>query len=298
MRAQVAGIAIPTLFSRQIPWGEAEVLSATVDSAEKAGLLVARIDPLADVDRTEDVAVWDTVLAQRDRARENPRVSAVVPTLNEESDVVRAIESARAAGVHEVLVADGGSTDSTIPRAEAAGALVVRAPRGRASQMNAGAAIAAGDAIVFLHADTILPNTALADIRRALQDDSVAAGAFRYSAGDPRDATDRLITLVGGLRYALFGLPYGDQALFVRRRDFEDLGGFPDIPTMEDYEFATRVARLGRIATATSEVHTSTRAWRNHGLVRTTLTNMAVIAGYRAGIPAERLAAWRRPIAR
>jgi hypothetical protein len=126
-----------------------------------------------------------------------------------------------------------------------------------------------------------------------MDDQDVALGSFRFAAGDPETGTDALITTAGWLRHRVFGIPYGDQALFVRARDFADMGGFPDIPVMEDYEFARRFSRLGRLVTASAAAISSARAWRDHGLVRATWVNAMVIAGYWAGVSPGRLARWR-----
>jgi rSAM/selenodomain-associated transferase 2 len=255
------------------------------------------LEPLADIDRPEDLVVWESLLASEERARLGPRLSVVIPTLNEESGVVAAIESARRAGAYEVIVADGGSNDSTVSLAAGSGALVIAAERGRARQLNAGARAACGDVLLFLHADTTLPVDAAEHVRQVMLDPDVALGSFRFSAGDPSSRVDRLISAVGDWRHRASRLPYGDQAPFVRAVDFADLGGFPDLPVMEDFEFALRCARLGRLGFAPAAVRTSTRAWHEHGLVRTTLTNSVVIAGYRLGVPATALAGWRRRIA-
>jgi hypothetical protein len=134
-------------------------------------------------------------------------------------------------------------------------------------------------------------------VRHVMTGPDVVLGSFRFSAGDPSSRVDRLISTVGDRRHRVSRLPYGDQAPFVRAVDFADLGGFPDLPVMEDYEFALRCARLGRLGLASAAVRTSARAWHEHGLVRTTLTNSAVIAGYRLGVPAATLAGWRSRIA-
>jgi rSAM/selenodomain-associated transferase 2 len=213
-----------------------------------------------------------------------------------EEHIADATKSALDAGVHEVIVVDGGSIDSTAERARASGAVVLEAPRGRARQVSAGAAEAVGDVLLFLHADSRLPPSAVADIAAALGGDDVAMGAFQFDAGNGH-ACDRLMSWAGRTRHRVFGLPYGDQGQFLRRRDFEDLGGMPQIPVMEEWELARRCARLGRIATAPSRAWTSGRAWREHGVVRVVAVNGAVIAGYRLGADPEDLARWRAGIA-
>jgi uncharacterized protein len=289
--------AVPALFGPHIPWGTGAVLQQSLAAARESGLAVRLLEPLADIDRPEDLAVWESVLAGEERTRLNPRVSAVIPALNEESCIVSTIESAWRAGAHEVIVADGGSDDRTTTLASQSGALVIAAERGRSRQLNAGARAASGDVLLFLHADTTVPLDAVEHVGRVMSDPDVVLGSFRFSAGDPSSRVDRLISTAGDWRHRVTRLPYGDQAPFVRASDFADLGGFPDLPVMEDYEFALRCTRLGRLGLSPAAVRTSARAWHEHGLVRTTLTNSAVIAGYRLGVSANTLAGWRRRIA-
>jgi rSAM/selenodomain-associated transferase 2 len=296
INAAAAHRAIPALFDDGIPWGTSDVLSDTLDRATAAGLSVAELDPLDDVDRPEDLHVWRRVLADEDRVGCDPTVSVVMPAIDEERHVGEAVESARAAGVHEVIVVDGGSADSTAERAREAGAIVLGTARGRAMQVNAGAAEAVGDVLLFLHADSRLPSGAVADIARAIGDTAVAMGAFQFDAGGGH-ARDRFMSWAGRMRHRAFGLPYGDQGQFLRRRDFEDLGGMPQIPVMEEWELARRCARLGRIATTPSRVWTSGRAWHEHGAATVVAVNAAVIAGYRLGANPEDLARWRAGIA-
>ncbi|MDZ4168252.1 MAG: TIGR04283 family arsenosugar biosynthesis glycosyltransferase [Coriobacteriia bacterium] len=289
--------SVPALLGPQIPWGTSGVLEASLAAARSAGLSAHLLDPLADIDRPEDIAIWTAILDDEERTRRDPRLSVVIPALNEEDGIAAAVACSWAAGAHEVIVADGGSTDRTAEIALAANARIVRSARGRAVQMNAGATETTGDILLFLHADTSIPADSLDSVRSVMAHADTALGAFRFAAGDPDSAVDRLITAGGVLRHRVFRLPYGDQALFVRARDFADLGGFPVLPVMEDHEFARRCRLLGRLETAPLSARSSARAWHRHGLLETTLTNAAVIAGYRVGVPAQRLAAWRSRIA-
>ena len=296
--ARSADRALTALFGDHIPWGTERVLDVTLAALRASGLAVHLLeDALPDVDRPDDLAVWDRFLVEEERVRTQARLSVVIPALNEKADIAEAVASAREAGACEVIVADGGSSDGTADLATRAGARVVRTERGRARQLNAGAAVATGDILLFLHADTRLPAGAHAHVQRVLSDPHVVLGSFRFAAGDPDSLLDRLISGIGSWRHRVFRLPYGDQGAFVRTRDFLDLGGFPDLPVMEDYEFALRCSRLGGLAVAPAVARTSARAWHDHGVLRTTLTNATVIAGYRLGISPETLATWRRRIA-
>ena len=225
------------------------------------------------------------------------RVSVVIPALDEEGCIAAAIRSAVESGAVEVLVADGGSLDATREVAEKAGAVVVEATRGRARQMNAGAARATGEALLFLHADTLLPPQAAALVRAALEDPGVSLGAFSYH---PAASGLFGLTLRTGarLRLRLTGHPYGDQGLFVRRETFRAVGGFADLPVMEDWEIVSRLRRLGRVVILREPALTSAKSFEDNGLLRSTIVNAAVIAGFRLGVDPARLASWRRRIAR
>ena len=215
-------------------------------------------------------------------------ISVVIPALNEAASIGAAVSSAIAPGV-EVIVVDGGSEDDTLRLAEYAGARVLAVAGGRAAQQNAGARAGSGDALLFLHADTLLPQDWATQVHAALADPEVALGAFRLSiAGATR--TERLVAAAANLRSRSFGVPYGDQALFLRRATFDALGGFAPLPFMEDWDLAHRARRLGRIRLVDAAVVTSSRRWRRLGPLRTTFVNAAIIAAFRCGVAPERLA--------
>ena len=216
------------------------------------------------------------------------RLSVIIPAVDEEACVPRAVASARAAapGV-EVLVVDGGSRDRTREVAAAAGATVLDAPRSRGVQLDAGARRANGDWLVFLHADTRLEagwNEALGGLPP-----EVVGGAFRFAIDSPRRGY-RPIEAGVALRCRIFRLPYGDQAIFARRAAYEAVGGFPPLPLMEDVAFARRLARAGRLAFPKVRALTSCRRWERYGLVGATLRNWALLALYAGGFAPERLA--------
>jgi rSAM/selenodomain-associated transferase 2 len=223
-------------------------------------------------------------------AGEAPRLSVVMPALDEAAgigSVLAALAPLRARGV-DLIVADGGSRDATARIAGAHGARVVHAPRGRARQMNAGAAAAAAPLLLFLHADTQLPAAA----------DAAVIGALRRRAWGRFDVRiegrSRWLPVVGTLmnwRSRASGIATGDQAIFVRRDAFEALGGFPEQPLMEDIELSRRLkARFGRPACLRGPVHTSGRRWDEHGAWRTILLMWRLRWRYWRGVPADRLA--------
>ncbi len=308
LRKETAKRSVPCLFSN-VPWGTADVLDATIELAEKHGLSYVLLEPLPDVDRPEDVAEAETVLggggaaaAGEPTAGSGPapapasmRVTAVIPALDEGDLVGAAVKNALEAGVDEVIVVDGGSRDATIEAADAAGARVLESARGRARQMNAGAAEVTDGILLLTHSDTALPHGAAALARAALAEPGVVAGAFSFAV--PEDARHaRLIGTAGRLRHRISGVPYGDQALFLSAGTFRDLGGYPEIATMEDLEIVLRLRRLGAVVVLPQRAVTSARVWDEHGPIVPTVVNLVAIGAYRLGVDPERIAGWRRRI--
>ena len=220
------------------------------------------------------------------------RLSVVIPALDEAERIAEAVASARAPDV-EVIVVDGGSSDDTATRARNAGARVLHAPRGRARQLEAGAREARGDALLFLHADTRLPAGYADAALRALADPAVAFGAFRLRF-EPRTRGMRWIERLARLRVRLLGLPYGDQALFLRRETLDAIGGIPQVPILEDLDMVRALKRRGRIALLPLEAVTSARRHLRGGPWRTALRHLAIALGGSLGVSRARLAVWAR----
>jgi rSAM/selenodomain-associated transferase 2 len=216
------------------------------------------------------------------------RVSIIIPAVDEAGFIGEAVRLARAGRSAEIIVVDGGSADGTAAIAEAEGARVIRTGRGRARQQNAGAAEATGDALLFLHADTQLPANAAARAADALSDARVALGAFSLGF-DRSDWGTRLLVFGADLRMRLLRLPYGDQALFLRRETFGRLGGFRDIPIMEDVCLVRRAKRLGRVVVLPERVRTSPRAYDRYGLIRNMLWNWRATSLFALGVGPEKL---------
>ena len=230
------------------------------------------------------------------RSTEGPTVSLIIPALNEERHIAATLSAISRSPDHEVIIVDGGSTDATVQRAKGAGANVLASKPGRAGQMNAGAALATGGVLLFLHADTLLPPQWAEVVPRTLRTRGVVAGAFRFRIAE-RFPGKSLVERVTGLRSRWLQRPYGDQGLFLPKALFEEMGGFADLPIMEDYEFAIRLRRRGRIITDGEAVLTSGRRWQKLGVLRTTLRNQCMLAGYHLGVPPEKLAAsYRRSL--
>jgi len=281
----------PELF-RGIDWGTEHVFRQTEAAARERGYPLRTLEPLADVDRPEDLHVWYAV---RDRASAGgppPRLSVIIPALNEEEAVAQAVDSALAVQTAEVIVVDGGSRDRTSAVAASRGASVIVSRKGRAAQMNAGAGRASGEVLVFLHADTVLPVGYDQAVARTLNRPGTAAGAFRLAIGGGARSL-RVIESLVHWRSTALGMPYGDQALFLNAEVFRRVGGFPELPIMEDLELTRRLKPLGRIRIAPEPVVTSARRWHEGGVWRTTLMNQLCLAGYLAGLPVDRVAAWR-----
>ncbi len=220
-----------------------------------------------------------------------PRISIVIPTLEEERHLPLRLRELE--GLGEVIVVDGGSRDGTVAAARAVpGVRVLSASRGRALQMNAGARLATGEVLLFLHADVSLPHDATAWIAAALADPGVVAGAFRtWTVGEGRRPWLAPFLHLADVRSRWAKVPYGDQALFVRAEAFRRLGGFAEQPLMEDVELGRRLSRLGRIRTVAARVRVSGRRYGARSIVATLVTTVLPLL-YRLGVPAHRLARW------
>lgn len=220
------------------------------------------------------------------------QVSVVIPALNEEERIAAAIDSAFAAGAAEVIVADGGSSDATVAIARARGARVVEGERIRARQLNRGAEAAAHEALIFLHADSLLPAGAAAAVVQAL-DEGFIFGGFRakFIEGGPRLV---YVAFMINARTRMTRMPWGDQAQFTRREAFLRAGGFREMPIMEDYELAMRMKRRGRCAFLPLTVLTSGRRFLRKGVIVTSVLNWLVIFAFHLGVSPERLARWYR----
>jgi rSAM/selenodomain-associated transferase 2 len=196
-------------------------------------------------------------------------LSIVIPTLNEAATLGRCLDAALACGrVREIIVADGGSTDGTRAVAQAAGVAIVAAGKGRGVQLRAGAALATGDILLFLHADAILKPDAGERIIRSLERNPAAAGGCFGMRFEEGGRVRRGIAALNNLRAAVTGIGFGDQAQFVRRDALDRIGGFPGLMIMEDVELSLRLKRLGRPVYQPGGVVVSGRRWQAGGAAR------------------------------
>lgn len=222
-------------------------------------------------------------------------LAIVIPTLNEAESLPRHLAAALAEA-DEVVVGDGGSTDGTVEMARRSGARVVEGPPGRGGQLNRAAAATSADVLLFLHADTLLPEGAAKQVREAVRRGALG-GAFRvrFDTGGWMAVGSRLVNL----RTRLTGLPLGDQAQFVTRRTFRELGGFRDWPILEDVDFARRLkahARdRGRVVLLSPPVVTSSRRYLEGGVFRTVVRNWLIWLLFAVGVSPHRLARLYRP---
>lgn len=289
-----------------LPWSRSDTCEQTIARLRSHGMRVKMlerwfdIDVLADLEHLEEliargeisVAATAAVL-QQIRSKRGRSISVVIPVLNEEARIGRRLEEL--VGFGEVIVVDGGSIDRTVAIARSfPGVKVIEASRGRARQMNAGAEVASGDAILFLHADVSLPPDAAALIDRALNRQGAIAGAFKtWTVSDTSASRLRFLLHLADLRSRYTSLPYGDQAIFANARIFRQLGGYPDLPLMEDLELSRRLKRRGKIVRVPANVTVSGRRFLERPIYYALLMNLFPLL-YRLGVPAASLARFYR----
>lgn len=220
-------------------------------------------------------------------------ISIIIPTLNEEDFIGKTLYRLQHRKNCEVIIVDGGSSDATLKLAQDAGCMTISSDKGRAKQMNLGAAVSTGEVLLFLHADTLLPHNFSELILEAVNRPNMAAGAFSLAIDSPAKSLEAIARLAN-LRSRVLHLPYGDQALFTHRTMFTTIGGFQEMEIMEDFVFIKMMKRQGKIIILPECATTSARRWQNMGIVQTTLINQLIVCGYGLGVPSVILAKWYR----
>lgn len=218
------------------------------------------------------------------------RISIIVPVLNEREALQRnlpLLQGVREGG-HEVIVVDGGSADDSVTVASTLADYVIHSNAGRAHQMNAGAAVAHGEILLFLHIDTELPAGSMALVQESLRRLTAVWGRFDVRLSGSRRVF-RIIEALINLRSRVSGVATGDQAIFVRSARFRQVGGFPDLPLMEDVALSKTLRRIASPICLRLRVTTSSRRWEQHGVVRTVLLMWWLRLLYFCGIAPQKL---------
>ena len=281
---------ISDLFT-DIQWGERHVLDKTLKIAKDLNIHFSLLEELEDVDRPEDLSVWKRINHQTTRDDKPARISIIIPAINEADNLKQTLVSIGTMDDKEIILADGGSVDGTVHIAKSLGLKIVNSSPPKAKQMNEGAFRASGDILLFLHADTRLPENFDNHVRQCFAQSGAVAGAFELGINANIPAL-RLIERLANWRSHRLKLPYGDQAIFVLSEIFHQIEGFPYIPIMEDFELIKQLSKIGKIITLPLPAITSSRRWENLGILRTTLLNQIVIAMYYAGVPPNLIARW------
>ncbi len=223
---------------------------------------------------------------------QKPALSMILPVLNEAGGINEIIAHLRGLDndkTSEIIVVDGDTRGSTVSAVRDERAFKVISDKGRARQMNYGASIASGDILLFLHADTLLPKNALAMILSAMSDDRFVAGAFDLGINSDRPIfriTERYVYL----RTRMTRVPFGDQAIFIRKEYFKEIGGYRDMPLMEDVEMMGRIRkRRDRLCIIPARVLTSPRRWEHEGILFCTIRNWTIQLLYVLGVPVQHL---------
>jgi len=259
----------PELFE-DIDWGTEKVFKQTVNKIKNYKLL----PKLKDIDYPEDIP---------------EKISVIIPTLNEEKNILETIKNVNNGFNIEIIIADGGSTDNTLKLLKNKNVKIVKTKANRAIQMNKGGSISTGTILLFLHADTILPNNWDIYVRNFFkQHGDKSLGFFKFQIKE-NFYFKKIIEFGTNIRSNFFKLPYGDQAFFIKKDLFIKIGGFPEVPILEDYLFVTYFKKFGKIHPLNIAIKTSGRRWLQNGILKTTVINQSIILAYKMGYNLELL---------
>ena len=220
-------------------------------------------------------------------------ISIIIPTLNEENEISSLLRYLNQLDPNlQSIVVDGGSRDNTVQKAKSH-STVITAPQGRGAQMNAGACIAEGDILWFLHADCMPHPNSIEHIRVSLKDPDVVGGGFEYTLNHPAKRF-RIVEYLSNYKNRRFELLYGDMGIFVRRSIFKRMEGYREIPLMEDMDFSKRLKRMGKIVVLPYKIRTSARRWLEDGYIRSCVRSWILQSSWALGVSPFRLAKWYR----
>jgi len=250
------------------------------------------------IGREQPPPMLRALVEKEERVDRDSPISVIIPCYNEAGSVAATLASIGSDKNVEVIVSDGGSGDETVKICQRFNTRLISGGRSRAECMNAGAAQATGQILLFLHADSELPADWAQEVRASMGRPETLLGCFEFrpvSVALQNSIALRLVTRLTNLRSRYLNLPYGDQGLFLRRGVFRAYGGFPSLPFMEDFELVDRIRRsggAGAVHTLRSEMRTSARRWEQQGVLRNSLVNQVIILGRQLGVPHSRLVGW------
>jgi rSAM/selenodomain-associated transferase 2/rSAM/selenodomain-associated transferase 1 len=271
-----------------IDWGTNAVFDQTIALARIAKLNWSLLGTLRDVDEITDLPVWKN---SQKNFQNSTTISIIIPVLNESLNIMKTIEKIMENSSNiEIIVVDGGSTDDTLEICKKFPDLVlVESSKGRGVQMNAGASFATGEILFFLHGDSLVPSNFDTMIRHCLLKRGCSLGAFSFSVDEKALSGKNLLERMTNWRANVLQLPYGDQGIFLYKKNFIKLNGFLEIKLMEDFEFVTRCQKLGKVVILNAPIVTSARRYKKMGIFNTTLTNQMIIVFYYCGVAPETL---------
>ena len=223
------------------------------------------------------------------------KTSIIIPTLNEARYLSETLAQIQQLSSHEIIISDGGSNDNTLKIASKFTQNLIKGSAGRALQMNAGAQVATGDLLLFLHADSYIERASYQKMLAAMKKTEVLGGAFSLLIDSDRWAL-QIINQFANLRSRYLGRAYGDQAFFVKKHVFQEMKGFTEFPICEDLDFYKRLKFLGPVVLLKEEVLTSPRRWINEGIWFTTIRNILIATLFELGFPPRILTKWYQTI--